>query len=129
MTMTVNTLIFNVLMALTVSIIGVITKTLLPYLKEKREEAAAKIRQTKWEWAADIIDAVVLAVEQTTSDALHGDGKKDLAIKHITEILWQNGLDLSQEQISTLIEAAVQELNAGMIKIDTASETEADTAG
>ena len=62
-----NNMIFNVLMALIVALIGVITKTLLPYLSEKKAEATAKIRQTRWAWAADIIDAVVRAVEQTVS--------------------------------------------------------------
>ena len=73
-------LIFNVLMALVVAIVGIIAKTLLPYLKAKEEEALAKLRRTKWSWAADIIDAVVRAVEQTVSDEIHGDDKKALAV-------------------------------------------------
>ena len=117
MTMTMNTLIFNVLMALIVSIIGVITKTLLPYLKEKKEEATAKIRQTKWEWAADIIDAVVRAVEQTASESLHGIEKKSLAVAYIESLLAQNGITLSHEQIDALVEAAVQAINEGTIKV------------
>lgn len=114
-----NALIFNVLMALIVALAGIITKTLLPYLKAKKDEATAKIRETRWSWAADIIDAVVRAVEQTVSDEIHGQGKKDMAVAYIHQIFTQNGLDLSEEQIDALIEAAVQALNENVIEIET----------
>ena len=120
-------LIFNVLMALVVAIVGIIAKTLLPYLKAKEEEALAKLRRTKWSWAADIIDAVVRAVEQTVSDEMHGDDKKALAVKYITELLNQNGISLSDKQIDALIEAAVHTMNDSIIDVTTdvdADETE-----
>ena len=101
-------LIFNVLMALVVAIVGIIAKTLLPYLKAKEEEALAKLRRTKWSWAADIIDAVVRAVEQTVSDEIHGD-----------ELLNQNGISLSDKQIDALIEAAVHTMNDSIIDVTT----------
>lgn len=107
-----NTLIFNVLMAVTVSLAGVIMKTLLPYLKEKKEETTARIRKTRWAWAADIIDAVVRAVEQTVSEEVHGEEKKEIAVDYISKLLRQNGLDLSREQVDALVEAAVQTMNA-----------------
>ena len=113
-----NNMIFNVLMALIVALIGVITKTLLPYLSEKKAEASAKIRQTRWAWAADIIDAVVRAVEQTVSDEIHGQGKKDIAVKYIETLFLQCGIELSHEQIDALIEAAVQAMNEGTIEIE-----------
>lgn len=113
-----NNMIFNVLMALIVALIGVITKTLLPYLSEKKAEATAKIRQTRWAWAADIIDAVVRAVEQTVSDEIHGQGKKDIAVKYIETLFLQCGIELSHEQIDALIEAAVQAMNEGTIEIE-----------
>lgn len=105
-----NTLVFNVLMGVLVAAIGIITKTLIPYIQKKKEEATAKIRQTKWAWAADIIDAVVRAVEQTVSGYLHGDEKKQLATEAINRILAQNGLSMTDDQIEALIEAAVQAL-------------------
>lgn len=116
--MIMNNMVFNVLMALIVALIGVITKTLLPYLSAKKEEATAKLRQTRWAWAADIIDAVVRAVEQTVSDEIHGEGKKDIAVKYIETLLAQNGIELSHEQIDALIEAAVQAMNEGTIEIE-----------
>lgn len=111
-------LIFNVLMALVVAIAGIVAKQVIPFVKAKKEEALAKIRHTKWAFAADIIDAVVRAVEQTVSDEIHGDGKKEIAIKYIQELLAQNGIEVTAEQLDALIEAAVQAMNEGQIKVE-----------
>ena len=119
-----NTMIFNILMALVVALIGIVTRQLLPYLKEKKEEATAKIRQTQWAWCADIIDAVVRAVEQTVSDEIHGDDKKAEAILLIGHIFYQAGLHMSDEQIDALIEAAVQEMNANTITVEGADDVQ-----
>ena len=108
----VQNLVFNVLMALIVAMAGIVTRSLLPYLRNKKEEALAQIRKTKWSWAADIIDAVVRAVEQTVEEDLHGEAKKDVAIQYISDILSRAGLTLSDVEINTLIEAAVNTMNA-----------------
>ena len=113
----INNLIYNILLALIVALIGIIMRTLFPYLKAKKEEATTAIRQTRWAWAADIIDAVVKAVEQTVEDGVHGEAKKDEATRLIMDFFRANHIDLTQEQISTLIETAVQELNANTIEV------------
>ena len=106
-----NELIFNVLLALFVAIIGVIGKELIPYLKEKKAQAMKQLEATKWSWAAEIVDAVVKAVEQTVLD-MHGDDKKVYAKHQIYKIFKQAGISLTDDQIDTLIEAAVQEMNS-----------------
>lgn len=121
---TMNTLIFNILMALVVAIAGIIARQLLPYLREKKEEATAKIRQTKWAWCADIIDAVVRAVEQTVGDEIHGEEKKAEAVKLISRIFYQAGLHLSEDQIDALIEAAVQAMNSQTITVEGADDVQ-----
>jgi LL-H family phage holin len=108
-----NTLVFNVLTAVIVALIGIVTKELLPFLRAKEIEAEAKLRRTKWAWAADIIDAVVRAVEQTVSGEIHGPGKKQKAQRIISVLLEQNGIQLSADQIDALIEASVQAMNEG----------------
>lgn len=92
-----NNLIFNVLAAVIVALIGVITKSLLPFLKAKKDEATARLRQTRWAWAADIIDAVVRAVEQTAAEDIHGLDKKKLALMYINPWLMKNGIILTPE--------------------------------
>ena len=114
----VNELIFNVLMALVVALIGIVAKTLLPYLKTKKDAAMAELRNSDFWWAADVIDAVVRAVEQTVSTEIHGEEKKAIAVKYITQLLSQAGIELSADQINTLLEAAVQEMNEGTVKIN-----------
>ena len=112
-----NTMVFNILVALTVALVGIVTRQLLPYLREKRIEATEKIRQTQWSWCADIIDAVVRAIEQTVSDEIHGDDKKAEAVKLIGRIFYQAGLHMSDDQIDALIEAAVQAMNANSLEV------------
>ena len=121
----VNQLVFNVLLALIVALIGVITKTLLPYLKAKKDEATTAIRKTKWAWAADIIDAVVRAVEQTVEDGVHGEAKKNEATRLIFDFFRANNIDLTQEQISALIESAVQAMNSNTIEVTDYKDTQA----
>jgi LL-H family phage holin len=119
-------LVFNILMAIVVALAGIIAKELLPYLKRKQEELTARLRKTQWAFAADIVDAVVRAVEQTVSEELHGAGKKDLAVRYIRELLKQNGIYVTAEQLDALIEAAVQAMNAGTIKVETLEAREGE---
>lgn len=121
----VSTLIYNTLLALIVALIGVITKTLLPYLRAKKEEATTAIRKTKWAWAADIIDAVVRAVEQTVEDGVHGEAKKAEATRLVFDFFRANHIDLTQEQVSALIESAVQAMNSNTIEVTDYSNTDA----
>lgn len=114
-----NNLFFNICMALIVAIAGIVAKTLLPYLEEKRAEVEAKLRNTRWSWAVDIVDAVVRAVEQTVKEDIHGEEKKRIAIKYIEKLLNDNGIALTYDEINTLVEAAVNTMNSGFISVDT----------
>lgn len=106
-------LVFNVLVAVIVALIGIITRQLLPYLQQKKAEVTAQIRLTKWAWAADIIDAVVRAVEQTVSESIHGEDKKRVAFEFIKAAFKDTDIELTDAQIDTLIEAAVYAMNEG----------------
>ena len=121
----VNQLVFNVCMAMIVAMIGVVSETLLPYLRAKKEEATTAIRKTKWAWAADIIDAVVRAVEQTVEDGVHGEAKKAEATRLVFDFFRANHIDLTQEQVSALIESAVQTMNSNTIEVTDYSNTDA----
>ena len=123
-----NTMIYNVLMALAVTLAGIIARQLLPYLREKKEEAIEKIRHTRWAWAAEIVDAVVRAIEQTVGDEIHGAEKKAEAVVLIDRILYQAGLHLSEDQIDALIEAAVQAMNANSLEVYSDEREESECA-
>ena len=106
-----NELVFNICLAIVVAIFGIIAKSVIPFLMTKKDEAMEKLRQTRWFWIADLVDAAVAAVEQTVHDDIHGEEKKRLAMKYIMEILKENNIEMSEEQLSTLIEAAVKAMN------------------
>lgn len=110
----INDLIFNVLLALVVSLIGVITRELLPFLRNMKDETIKKIEQTKWAWTVDIINEVVRAVEQTVIHE-HGEEKKAIAHRLILKAMKEAGIYLSDDQIDMLIEAAVNAMNEGKI--------------
>ncbi len=115
-------LIYNVLTAVVVALIGVIVRELIPYLKQKRIEATTQIRKTRWAWTADIIEAAVRAVEQTADVELHGEGKKTLAKQYVKTILRESNLPVDEYQIDKLIEAAVQAMNGGGMNLMVAGE-------
>ena len=107
----INEVIFNVLMAVVVAMIGTVAQEVIPYIRKKKAEAETQIRKTRWAWVVDIVDAAVRAVEQTVSSQLHGQDKKNAAKGYIRNLLAQNGLKLDDAQIDTLIEAAVRAMN------------------
>ena len=121
-----NNLLMNVLTAVIVALIGVITTQLLPFLTAKKDEALAKMRRTKWAWAADIIDAAVRAVEQTVAEDVHGINKKKLAVNYIMPWLSKNGITLTEDEIDQLIEAAVQAMNAERLEVETETTEESE---
>lgn len=121
-----NNLFLNVITAVIVALIGIITTELLPFLIAKKDEALAKMRRTKWAWAADIIDAAVRAVEQTVAEDVHGINKKKLAVNYIMPWLQKNGITLTEGEIDQLIEAAVQAMNAEKIEVETETTEESE---
>lgn len=106
-----DNMIYNVLIAVIVALVGVMVRELIPYIRNQKENAVAELKQTKWAWAADIVDTVVRAVEQTVSDQMHGIDKKDEAVRWIRKLTYSAGIQLTDDQISTMIEAAVQAMN------------------
>lgn len=93
-------LIFNFLMAFVLFVIGVITRYLVPWIKEK-------IQGTKLEQVMVWAYKLVQAAEQTITG---GEDKKCFVTKKLKEILTAKNLALSDTQIDALIEGIVNEL-------------------
>ena len=121
-----NELVFNICLAIVVAIFGIIAKSVIPYFHAKKDEAMEKLRETRWFFVADLVDAVVNAVEQTVKDEIHGEDKKQLAIKYIMEILKENNIEISAEQLNALIEAAVKAMNDDACVIDAIPDEQLD---
>jgi LL-H family phage holin len=105
-------LLTDILFAVMIAAIGIVGRILVPYLMKKEEELTYRLRQTEWAWAADIVDTIVMSVEQTLSEDLHGYEKKKVALDKVSSIFAGKGIRLSDEQIDALIEAAVHAMNA-----------------
>lgn len=69
--------------------------------------------QRKQALVQQIVNAVVPAVEQGTAKALDGPGKKQAAMQMATVMLKSLHINVPQDMISCMIEAAVYTLNQG----------------
>lgn len=93
--------------------IRAIVKNVIPFVE-------AKLAETNYGWAAEIIVNAVRAYEQTVSGSGRGEEKFELVIEFVNRELGKLGIKLSEEQITMLIEAAVQEMNAEKLIIQQA---------
>ena len=67
--------------------------------------------QRKQALVQQVVNAVVPAVEQGTANALHGSDKKQAAMQMATAMLKSLHINVSQDMVSCMIEAAVYTLN------------------
>lgn len=93
--------------------IHTITKKVVPFIE-------LKLSESKYGWAAEIISNAVRAYEQTVSGQGMGEDKFQLVMAYVNRELSKLGIKLSEEQITILIEAAVQAMNAEQITIEEA---------
>lgn len=93
--------------------IRAIVKNVIPFVE-------AKLAETNYGWAAEIIANAVRAFEQTVSGSKRGEEKFELVMEFVNRELSKLGIKLSEEQITMLIEAAVQEMNAEKLIIQQA---------
>lgn len=101
-----NDLTFNLLKIVISVVAALLAYYVIPYLKNK-------IQQDKYK---DLVEAVKIAVdaaEQTFKEGGMGKLKKEDVIKFITSYLNDNKIDISDDQLDRLIEAAVFQLNKG----------------
>lgn len=108
----------NVVCAIICGVIVWIAKATVPLIK-------AKLESSQYSWAAEIIDYTVRAYEQMTDGSGQGEHKYQMVMQQVTAELSKLGITLTERQISTLIEAAVQAMNvekAVLIEEDTGDE-------
>lgn len=98
-------IIFDLVYCLLFGVIMWSIKELVPLIR-------AKLESTKYSWAAEIIDYAVRAYEQTVAGPGMGESKYKLVSDYVIKELETYGITLTDKQISMLIEAAVQVMNA-----------------
>ena len=100
-----QSMIIDLVLAIICGVTVWVVKTTVPYIK-------AKLESTRYAWAADIIDYTVRAYEQMTEGSGQGDHKYQMVLNQVKAEFEKLGIKLTDRQISTLIEAAVQAMNA-----------------
>lgn len=102
-----NELLFNIIKLLVIVLITLVVRYGVPFLKQKLEEA-------KLSGVAKWVDKAVKAAEQTTTQPGAGIEKKAIVVKFLKKILTAKNISISDEQLDTLIEAAVFAMKQSM---------------
>ncbi len=117
-----NEFIFEVIKVIVMIAALVITRYLVPWLKEKIGQG--KLAQIE-KWARYAVE-----MAQQVHWSQPGEDRKALVIEFLKEILTSKNISISDEQLDVLIESAVKEMkmheNAG-IMIEAADEKNAET--
>ncbi len=96
-----NDVLFEVLKAAVVLVIVLLTRYAIPWIKMQAES-------TKYAWVIRCAEHAVRSAEQTIIG--NGHEKKAIVTKYLKEQLQQKNISISDEQLNTLIEAAVYTL-------------------
>lgn len=96
--------------------VALITTFVIPLLKSKLDEA-------KYQKLLDIIDVAVRAAEQAIGGSGNGPEKKAEVIRYVTQYLDNHHIDISEEQLNQLIEAAVFGMNVAKGDVKTKKVT------
>lgn len=101
----------NEIMPSLLSFVGTVVAVLFGYLGVKVKQLYNKYVDTQVE--KDVVDSTVKYVEQIFTD-IHGEDKLNEALKQASSILQEKGIQVSQDQLKTLIESAVYGMNQGI---------------
>lgn len=103
---------------------GAVTWAIQTVIKHVVPFVETKLKESQYSWAADIIANAVRAYEQTVSGHGMGEDKFQLVMEFVNRELSKHGIKLSEEQITILIESAVQAMNAEKLIVDDVIEKE-----
>ena len=98
-----NDILFEVLKAVTVLVIVLFTRYAIPWIR-------MQVDNTKYAWVIQCAELAVRSAEQTILGNKTGPEKKAIVTKFLREQLQQKNISISDEQLNTLIEAAVYTL-------------------
>lgn len=108
-----NDILFGILEAVIVAAVAAVARYLIPYIRER-------LRQSRYSWLVDVIDAAVRAFEQIIGSG-NGEQKKAAVISYVNEWLVSHHVDITTDQLDKLIESAVNVMNTEFGKNDTIS--------
>ena len=103
---------------------GVVTWAIHAVIKHVVPFIETKLKESQYSWAAEIINNAVRAFEQTVAGSKRGEEKFEFVMDFVNRELSKLGIKLSEQQITVLIEAAVQAMNAEKLLVEEATSTE-----
>lgn len=102
-----NDILFEILKAVTILVVILLTRYALPYLKQV-------VEVSKYNWVLKWVNVAVKSAEQTIKEG--GQEKKAIVTEFIRGLLIKKKISLSDEQLDNLIESAVYAMNADKAK-------------
>lgn len=99
-----NDILFIFIKALLIAVLTVLVRYGIPYLQ-------ALVAASKYKWMADIARDAVQAAEQTIQASGSGPERKAIVTEYLKKMLTAKNISISDEQLNTLIEAAVYTMN------------------
>lgn len=97
-----NNILFEILKAVVILVVILLTRYAVPYLK-------LVLESSRHEWIVKWVDVAVKSAEQTIKES--GEDKKAIVTKFIKNQLIQKNISISDEQLDNLIESAVYAMN------------------
>lgn len=101
-----NEVLFEILKAVAILVVVLLSRYAIPYVKEQLEN-------TKYSWVVKWVGIAVRSAEQTILGTKTGAEKKTIVIDFIKNLLIKKNISMTDEQINTLVEATVYEMNGG----------------
>lgn len=101
-----NEILFEVLKAVLVLVIILIGRYAIPYIR-------LQLENTKYAWVLKWVDLAVKSAEQTITGERTGPEKKAIVTEFIKNMLIKKNIAMSEDQVDTLIEAAVFAMKNG----------------
>ena len=99
-----NSILFEILKAVVILAVILLTRYAVPYLKQILENS-------KHEWLVKWVDVAVKSAEQTIKDG--EKDKKTIVTEFIKSQLIKKNISISDDQLDNLIESAVFAMNGG----------------
>lgn len=108
-----NNVFLNALEFILSVVVIIIARYVVPYIK-------TKIEASQYAWIAEIIKEAVNAAEQNIQGEGKGERRKDMVTAFVRDVADRYNINISPEQIDTLIESCVYVLNSGSTESDNA---------
>ena len=93
-------ILYEILKSVLVLVLILISRYAVPYLKQRLENS-------KYDWVVRWAEIAVRSAEQTVFGDKKGAERKAIVTKFIKEMLLQKNVSISDEQLDSIIEAAV----------------------